>query len=163
MAILVLLALVLFLAAEFYGIGRVMDGIGILATLLLLVIPAMVGGRLAKRQGLATLGNMAAKLEGGAAVGLDLVQGGLLLVAGLLFVFPGFISDAMAVLLLLPPVRAVVAVLLVSLLRRHHKPGVTHGMDGEIILEGEARREPNEAADSALRLPPPDHRHPPGL
>ncbi len=152
------IAIGLFLYLEIYLIGQVMDQWGVLTTLLLLALTAVLGSRLVKREGVATVQNMAIKLQQGAAVGLDLVEGGVLLIAGFLFVFPGFLSDGLALLLLLPPVRRWVAVTLVRAFRQGG--GTLHGQAvfvdaGGTIIDGESTPVPDSPTTPVLQLPPP--------
>jgi UPF0716 protein FxsA len=49
-----------------------------------------------------------AELDAGRIPGAHLVDGGLVLLAGMLLVIPGFVTDALGIVLLLPPVRALV-------------------------------------------------------
>ncbi|MDR2893167.1 MAG: FxsA family protein [Deltaproteobacteria bacterium] len=97
------LVLLLFFLAELGVMSAVSGAIGFLSVLGLLFLGFMVGGYLLNRQG---------KLSGGkfTAYGPNSGSRGALgvifnLLSGLLFIFPGFISDALALLLLLPPVR----------------------------------------------------------
>ena len=48
------------------------------------------------------------QIEAGAVPGREIVDGVLILFAGALMLTPGFVTDILALLLLLPPVRAVV-------------------------------------------------------
>lgn len=148
----VLFGVVLFVVAEFYLIGQAMDVIGVWTTLLTLLLTAIIGSKVAKREGFATLGNLAVNLQRGDGIGLVIMEAALLLVAGFLFIFPGFISDALALLLLLPPGRRLVARLIFHRVGKgFHQTGYTPG--GDVILEGEVCREPEAAPDIYLPLP----------
>ena len=150
-----LLWLVLSLWAEFYLIGQVMGWLGVLSTLLLLVLMVVVGSRLAKREGLATLGTLASKLQAGLPVGQDIMEGGLLLLAGFLFVFPGFISDIVAIFLLFSPVRRLFALFL----GRFFLKKSSFSQAGERIIEGEVIQEA-EPVSPNLAIPPPGEEPP---
>jgi UPF0716 protein FxsA len=105
-----LLALV-FVAApilELYVIVQVADGIGIPETILLLIAISVVGAWLAKLAGLTVLQRLQATMRRGEVPSAEIVDGALVLFAGALMIAPGFISDLLALLLLLPPTRAVV-------------------------------------------------------
>ena len=112
------LFLLLFVVAptvELYVALRVAHSIGAPETILLLIAVSMVGVGLAKRQGMAVVRRMQATVAAGKVPSAEIVDGVLMIFAGLLMVAPGFVSDALAILLLLPPTRAVVRR---SLLRR---------------------------------------------
>jgi UPF0716 protein FxsA len=92
--------------AELYVLIQVGHAIGVLDTLALLFLVSVVGAWLAKREGLSVLRRMQAALDAGRVPGTELVDGFLILVAAALMLTPGFLTDIVAILLLLPPVRA---------------------------------------------------------
>ena len=94
--------------AELYVIIQVGQAIGVLDTLALLILISVVGAWLAKRDGLGVLRRIQRALEAGRVPGTELIDGFLILLAGALMLTPGFITDIIAILLLLPPCRAVV-------------------------------------------------------
>jgi UPF0716 protein FxsA len=107
----VVLLFVLFLVvpfAELYVLIRVGQVIGALPTIALLIVVSVVGAWLVKREGFATLARARARMDAGEVPGREMVDGLLILFAGALLITPGFLSDVIGVLLLLPPVRAVV-------------------------------------------------------
>ena len=94
--------------AEIYVLLQVGDAIGVVNTLGLLIVISVVGAWLAKREGLGVLRRMQRSIDSGRVPGTELVDGFLILLAGALMLTPGFLTDILAILLLLPPVRAVV-------------------------------------------------------
>ena len=79
--------------------------IGVLPTLALCFLSAIAGVALMRRQGLQALERLRASVErGGDPVG-PIAHGALILVAGVLLVVPGFFTDAVGLLLLIPAVR----------------------------------------------------------
>ncbi len=107
MAILVLLFLVLPIV-ELYVIIRVGQEIGALYTIGLLLVVSVVGAWLAKREGLGVWRRINQQVGAGKVPGVELVDAFLILLAGALLLTPGFITDVLAILLLIPPSRAVV-------------------------------------------------------
>jgi UPF0716 protein FxsA len=91
--------------AELYVIVKVAGGIGVPETILLLLVVSAIGASLAKSQGLAVLGRIQQTIAAGRVPSSELVDGALIVLAGALMIAPGFISDCLAVLLLLPPTR----------------------------------------------------------
>lgn len=91
---------------------------GLPVTLALIALAALVGGWLSRQQGLAALHKLQAALTTGGEVGLAVVEGALLLVAGVLMLTPGFVTDLVGLLLLLPPVRAPAARLVLDWVRK---------------------------------------------
>jgi UPF0716 protein FxsA len=77
----------------------------VLWTIVLLVGMSVLGAALVKREGLAVLRRAQERIQYGEVPGEQLLDGVLILFAGALLLTPGFLTDAMGVLLLLPPVR----------------------------------------------------------
>jgi UPF0716 protein FxsA len=94
--------------AEIYVLLQVGHAIGVVNTLGLLILISVAGAWLAKREGLGVLRRMQRSIDSGRVPGAELVDGFLILLAGALMLSPGFLTDVVAILLLLPPVRAVV-------------------------------------------------------
>lgn len=107
----VLLALALIFVVgpivELYVIIQVAQVIGGWQTVALLLVESFIGAWLMKRQGRGTLRKIQAQLEANRLPTKELVDGGLILLAGALMVAPGFLTDALGFLLLIPPTRAV--------------------------------------------------------
>jgi UPF0716 protein FxsA len=82
--------------------------IGFLNTIGLLLLVSLVGAWLVKRQGLGVMARIREQRSAGRLPAAEAFDGALILVAGVLLVIPGFVTDALGLLLLLPPVRAVV-------------------------------------------------------
>ncbi len=93
--------------AELYVIVQVAGGIGIPETILLLIAISFVGAWLARIAGLGVLNRLQRTVRAGKVPSSELVDGALVLFAGALMITPGFLSDCLAILLLLPPTRAV--------------------------------------------------------
>ena len=103
---------------ELAVIIQVAQGIGIGNTILLLIAVSVVGGWLCKREGLGALRRIQASLERHELPARDLVDGGLILLAGALLITPGFVSDVLGVLLLLPPTRAAFRAVVLGVIAR---------------------------------------------
>ena len=92
-------------AVELILILQVGSRIGLLYTLLLIVVTAMVGVTLAKNEGLAVLQRMRQAAAEGRMPAREMVDGVLILVAGALLLTPGFLTDAVGLLVLFPLTR----------------------------------------------------------
>jgi UPF0716 protein FxsA len=82
--------------------------IGFLNTVGLLLVVSLAGVWLVKRQGLGVMARIREQRMAGRLPAAEVFDGALILVAGVLLVIPGFVTDALGLLLLVPPVRAVV-------------------------------------------------------
>lgn len=103
---------------ELFVILKVGGAIGALNTVALLVLVSAVGAWLVKREGLAVLRRAQDRVRSGGIPAKELVDGVLILFAGALLLTPGFLTDVIGVLLLLPPVRAALRAGTVNQLRR---------------------------------------------
>ena len=86
----------------FIVVGR---EIGLAATLLIVVITAVIGSTLVAAQGRATWVQFQTELAQGAFPGKTAAFGAMILVAGALLLTPGFLTDFIGFSLLIPPVR----------------------------------------------------------
>jgi UPF0716 protein FxsA len=104
--------------AELVVLVQVSGQLGLGTTIILLLLVSIVGVWVAKAAGLGVLRRMQSTVRAGRLPSNEVVDGFLVLVAGLLMVVPGFVTDGIAVLLLLPPTRAGVRGLLLRRVRR---------------------------------------------
>ena len=103
---------------EIAVIIQVGQAIGVTETLLLMVAVSVVGAWLVKREGIGLWRRAQRQLETGVVPGRELVDAMLIMLAGALLLTPGFVSDCLGVLLLLPPVRAGLRRLVIGRLRK---------------------------------------------
>jgi UPF0716 protein FxsA len=94
--------------AELYVIIKVGEAIGALNTIALLILDSIVGVALLRSQGRRAWARFNQALAEGRVPGKEIADGALIIVGGALLLTPGFISDALGVLLLIPPTRAVI-------------------------------------------------------
>ncbi|MFC3206679.1 FxsA family protein [Aquamicrobium soli] len=99
---LLLLALPLLEIAGFVIVGR---QIGALATVGLVLASSVAGSLLLRRQGFGVMRRVQAELDAGHDPSRQLAHGAMIVLAALLLIIPGFITDIAALLLLLAPVR----------------------------------------------------------
>lgn len=98
-----LLALPILEIAAFILVG---DRIGLWPTLGLVVLNAVVGAALLRRQGLGALQRIRAETAAGRVPARELVDGVMIVAAGVLLLTPGFVTDVVGYLLFVPAVRA---------------------------------------------------------
>lgn len=118
---------VLFLVVPFvelFVLLQVGQAIGALDTIALLVLVSIVGAWLVKREGLGVLRRAQERVAAGTVPGRELVDGVLILFAGALLLTPGFLTDVVGILLLLPPVRAALRGTTLRWLRRRSSVAV---------------------------------------
>ncbi len=108
---------------ELYVIIQVAGGMGNGQTILLLILVSVAGAWMVRRSGLGVLNQIRNRLNLGQLPATELVDGLLILLAGALMLTPGFITDAVGLLLLFLPTRVLVR----SLLMRHFSKKITVG------------------------------------
>ena len=105
------LLLLLFLAvplAEILVIVDVAQRTGIIETIALLLIVSILGAWLVKSEGMGVIRKIQFQLIQGQIPNKELLDGGLILIAGVLMLTPGFITDVVGLLLLFPLTRPII-------------------------------------------------------
>ncbi|WP_423839958.1 membrane protein FxsA [Vibrio mytili] len=88
--------------------------LGLWTTIALVLVTAVVGASLVRSQGIQTLLSVQGRLEKGEIPAQQIFEGVMLAVAGVLLLTPGFMTDALGMLVLLPAPRAAIAKYLMS-------------------------------------------------
>jgi UPF0716 protein FxsA len=104
-----LLLIVVFIVvplAELYVILKVGDAIGIGWTLLILVADSVLGSMLLKSQGRAVWRRFNEAVQAGRVPHSEIIDGVLIIFGGAFLITPGFLTDIVGLLFLLPPTRA---------------------------------------------------------
>jgi UPF0716 protein FxsA len=101
-----LLLLIAWPVAELFVAIKVGEAIGVLVTVLLLIVSWPLGLWLMRAEGRAAWRRLAAAVSAGRSPGREVVDGALVLLGGVLLIVPGFITDAVGLLMLLPPTRS---------------------------------------------------------
>jgi UPF0716 protein FxsA len=79
--------------------------IGVWPTIAIVIFTAWLGAKNVRQQGLATMQSVQTKMAQGEMPSTEIVTGVMLLVAGVLLVTPGFVTDIFGLSLLVPQVR----------------------------------------------------------
>lgn len=139
---------------ELWLLIKVGSVIGALPTIALVLLTAIVGVAMLRRQGLATLLRANQKLEQGQIPAREMLDGLFLAAGGALLLTPGFITDILGLLCLIPGLRQLVFGRLVQKLLarsgstfefRHFRAGQRRADDH--IIEGEFRRDDSRERD----------------
>jgi UPF0716 protein FxsA len=127
---------------ELYLLIEVGSRIGALPTIALSIFTAVLGGALVRLQGFSVLFRVQEAIARGQVPALELMEGAMLLLVGLALLLPGFVTDAVGFLLLIPPLRRAVILWFLrtrGILRPGARPP-SGGASGGYI-EGEFRRD----------------------
>jgi UPF0716 protein FxsA len=128
-------AFILVPLAELAVILAVGDLLGLVPTLALLLVVSVAGAWLAKREGLAAWRRFQLALRQGRVPTVEVADGAMILLAGALLLTPGFLTDVVGILLLLPPTRAMARRLAPRLAARR----LRHRRGRVVVVEGRSR------------------------
>ncbi len=87
---------------EIYVLVSVGESIGGFSTILLVVITALVGSTLLKQQGWSTMAKAQQAMANGQTPAFEMMEGVVILISGVLLLTPGFITDGIGLLGLMP-------------------------------------------------------------
>lgn len=90
---------------EIYFLVQVGEQIGAWKTVLLVIVTAVIGVSLLRQQGIKTLMNANQSMQAGKMPAQELFDGLILAVVGVMLVTPGFFTDALGFILLIPFIR----------------------------------------------------------
>jgi UPF0716 protein FxsA len=99
--------------AELYVILKVGDAIGWQWTLLILAADSILGTLLMRSQGRAVWQRFQAAVQAGRMPHREVIDGALVIFGGAFLITPGFLTDIIGIMLLLPPTRGVIRRVLV--------------------------------------------------
>jgi UPF0716 protein FxsA len=97
--------------------------IGLLPTIAFIIFTGVLGGYLAKREGLQTIKRVQEQLSYGQIPGDSLLDGICILIGATLLLTPGFVTDLFGFLLLFPPSRKPFKFLMINALRKRIEKG----------------------------------------
>jgi len=114
--------------AVFIQVGGIL---GVWPTIAATIATALAGSILLRAQGLAALGRARAQMERGELPAREMFEGVCLVLAGALLLVPGFVTDAVGLLLFFPPLRE----LLRLLIARHLAAKAARG-EARVFVDG---------------------------
>lgn len=128
---------------ELYFLIKVGAQIGAFPTIFLTIFTALLGGYMVRRQGFSTLMRVRGMVDRGEVPAIEVMEGAVLLVCGVLLLLPGFITDVVGFIFLVPPVRRwlLTAGLQGSGILRPAPGGRPEGVRPPEVIEGEFKRE----------------------
>jgi len=103
------IAVVLLTTAELYLLIWVSEHSSWLVTVALCATTGITGGYLVRKQGIQTFIAVQQQFQVGILPGTDIISGLILLIIGAFLLTPGFITDSLAFLLLIPSIRDMVS------------------------------------------------------
>ncbi|HGN1704426.1 TPA: FxsA family protein [Providencia rettgeri] len=128
---------------------RVASEIGVLMTLILVVLTSCLGVSLVKNQGMKNVLQIQQKLASGESPAAEMIKSVALVLAGFLLIVPGFFTDFIGLLLLLPPIQKLIVMRLIPHIRFYQpSSGFSQGGNGGYqrgdTFEGEFQRKQDD-------------------
>jgi len=136
--------------AEIYVIIQVGQEIGALWTVLILIADSLIGARLLGWQGRRAWAAFQTAMAQGRIPHREVLDGVLIILGGAFLLTPGFITDAVGLLLLIPPTRAAFRRLLTRLMMRPSRLGWAR-----VVMGTPRGPRPEPTARPAPPAPPP--------
>jgi UPF0716 protein FxsA len=125
--------------AELYVIIKVGEAIGLVPTLILLLADAVLGSMLWRQQGRAAWIRFNRALAENRLPHKEVFDGVMIIMGGALLITPGFLTDVLGLILLIPPTRAIVRAFAARRVRRRVAMGAGPTM---WTMGGRSRRPP---------------------
>jgi UPF0716 protein FxsA len=165
MALFLVLVFIVLPIAELYVIIKVGGAIGVLPTIALLIADSFLGAALLRSQGRAAWRRFNDALASGRVPAREVFDGTMIILGGAFLLTPGFITDIIGLVLLIPPTRALFRGVITRMALRRAafgvravrfgygaRPGRPYGArpPGNYDYEGSAR----EVTDPRGELPP---------
>lgn len=142
MPYLILLLVIAFPLLELYVLIKAGGVLGAIPTIALVVFSAVLGTLLLRWQGWLALQRVRASLARGELPARELLDGLFVLISGVLLLIPGFISDLVGLLCLIPAVRrALASSFLARAPRPDDRPPSPRKEHGPRVIEGEYWKE----------------------
>jgi len=146
MPLLILLCLLAVPYLEFLVFLEVGSVIGGFQALLLTILSAIFGIYLIRQQGLVVMRRMHETLQQGESPIEEILHGFFLLIAGVFFLLPGFITDTIALALAIGPVRGLLGKMIINNIKgtfykNNFRSSAQGAHDESLIIDGEFREE----------------------
>lgn len=129
---------------ELYWLIEVGSYIGAIPTISLTVFTAVLGGLLVRMQGLATAKRVQKSMAMGEIPAIEMLEGAVLLACGFFLLLPGFFTDILGFLVLVPAIRRWLVLGFLKraqVLRPPQQPPSSSAREHPRIIEGEYHRD----------------------
>ncbi|SDR26117.1 FxsA family protein [Pseudovibrio sp. Tun.PSC04-5.I4] len=150
-----LICFILVPTIEIYLFIEVGSVIGAIPTILLTVASAAAGSYMLRQQGVSLLMRMRGEMDAGRVPSHELMHGAMIVFAGVMLLIPGFFTDAIGLLLFIPPVREAIGNYLsrrVKVQNLNVNPGYRR-KDGTVDLNEDEWKSSRHGEDEAANHP----------
>lgn len=152
MPLLILIALLSIPYLEFLVFVEVADEIGGISALLLTIFTAFLGIYIIRQEGIQVLMRLKETVDRGESPVSELIHGFFLAIAGFFFLLPGFLTDGVAILLAIAPIRAALGKMMVEAGTRNFKNKPRSSFGGGTIIDGEFEESDSPIIDQDERI-----------
>lgn len=137
-----LIAIFLYVYIEISIFIQVAHVMGVFLTLMLVIFTSVIGMSLVRNQGFKNFMLMQQKMAAGESPAVEMIKSVSIIIAGILLLLPGFFTDFLGLLLLLPPVQKHLTMKLMPHLRFSSMPGggFSAGGNSGQTFDGEYQR-----------------------
>ncbi|MER5010369.1 FxsA family protein [Morganella morganii] len=154
---LILICLLIYIEAVIFV--HVASAIGVFMTLVLVVLTSCLGVSLVRNQGMRNLSLIQQKIQAGESPAAEMIKSVSLVLAGILLVLPGFFTDFLGLLLLLPPVQKLLVSRVLPFIRVYQpqtNPFAGNAANQGNVYEGEFERR-GDTSSQRLNQSPASH------
>ena len=134
--------------AELFVLVRLADAIGGWRVFLLVLASGLIGAQVARLAGLHVIAQSQKAIATGTLPSASVLNGALLLLAAVLLITPGVITDVLAIVLLIPWSRRLVGESVVARIERAVAEGQLRVMQSRPVGQARARHDPNMVIDT---------------
>jgi len=143
MAVYLFLAFIVVPVVEIFLITQVASQLSWLPTIALVIAVSMVGAWLVRREGLSVINRVRTALNSGTLPTNELADGAMIFFASALMLTPGFLTDALGLALLIPPIRALLRPPVISFFKKRLEIK-TQGFGGALFGSGVSTPKPGQ-------------------
>lgn len=111
---------------EIYLLIEVGSRIGTLNTIIIIFLTAIIGASMVQHQGLGVMRRIQQNINDGVSPAEEMVNGMMLIIAGVLLITPGFFTDAIGFLIVIPFTRNLIKKIARRIIEKKVSSGVIH-------------------------------------
>lgn len=139
----ILLILLMIPFIELYLLLEVGSFLGVFPTIIVIISTGVLGVWLFRQQGFATLKRFQDSVNRGEVPAYEMIEGPILLVGGALLIAPGFFTDILGIICLIPPLRKAIAKYVIEhyLVTAQAGSPFSQTANERAAIEGEFRKE----------------------
>ncbi len=148
MPLLILAIIITIPYLEFLVFMKVGNEIGGFSALMLTILTAFLGIYIIRQEGIQVLGKLKETIERGESPVSEIIHGFFLAIAGFFFLLPGFITDSIAVLLAIGPIRTMLGNMMMNSKIYHNRRDSHSSFSSGITIDGDFKETDDQDDDN---------------